>query len=233
MNENIRILDICKLDLKLISNLCDKCEFWVNNEKTDIIREFNIAPKFSIFLKSLLFNVKNKKNKKGYINCFLKNGGMGKAAVTKNNKIAGIILYGDYCLFPALKQFASYSPDFESAFLGCVYIDEVFSESGLEEKLLLSVEKELIERQYKSIEAIAKRINDDISGEDFEKIHFFNVRFLISKGFYIKKNDEMYPLLRLDLKNIITVPEEESWFYKLFIKKQEKRSSVAETRGKK
>jgi len=27
---------------------------------------------------------------------------------SKSNEIAGIILYGDYCLFPSLKQFASY-----------------------------------------------------------------------------------------------------------------------------
>lgn len=233
MNNSVRILDIRGLDIKLLDNLCNQCELWADSEKTDIIREFNSAPKFSVFLKSLLFSISNKTSKTGYINCFLKNGGMGKAAVIKDNRIAGAVLYGSYCLFPALKQFAIYPPDFESAFIGCVCIDEDFSESGLGERLLLSVEKDLIERQYKSVETIAKRANDDISEEDFARIHFYNVKFLISKGFYIKKNDELYPLLRLDLRNIITIPEEESWFYKLFIRKQAKRSSVTEICRKK
>ena len=94
-------------------------------------------------------------------------------------------------------------------------------------------DRDLIERQYKSVETIAKRANDDLSEEDFARIHFFNVKFLISKGFYIKKNDELYPLLRLDLSNIITVPEEESWLYKLFIRNHAKRSSVTEACRKK
>ncbi|HHT79581.1 MAG TPA: hypothetical protein GXZ93_07310 [Actinobacteria bacterium] len=233
MNDGVRILDIRELDIKLLGNLCNQCEMWLNSEKINIIREFNSAPRFSVFLKSLFFSISNKTSKTGYINYFLKNGGMGKAAVIKDSRITGIALYGSYCLFPALKQFAIYPPDFESAFLGCVCIDEDFSEFGIGERLLLSVEKDLIERQYKSVETIAKRANDDLSEEDFARIHFFNVKFLISKGFYIKKNDELYPLLRLDLSNIITVPEEESWLYKLFIRNHAKRSSVTEACRKK
>ena len=71
-------------------------------------------------------------------------------------------LYGSYCLFPALKQFAIYPPDFESAFLGCVCIDEDFSKFGIGERLLLSVEKDLIERQYKSVETTVSYTHLDV-----------------------------------------------------------------------
>ncbi|MDD3520970.1 MAG: hypothetical protein PHU65_07060 [Actinomycetota bacterium] len=232
MNDILNILDIRKLDINLMQDLSEKCGFWGNNGKIDLIKEFNCAPKFTVFLKSLFFSIKTSNKKTNYLNCFLNNGGMGKVAISKNNEVVGIVLYGDYCLFPSLKQFSNYPPDFESAFLGYVYIDRDFNGFGLEERLLLSVEKDLKEKQYKSIETIAKRANDDISEEDFDNIHFFTAKFLISKGFYIKKNDELYPLLRMDLKNIVTIPEEESWFYKLFVKRQVKRSSVAEVSGK-
>jgi len=229
MKNNLKIMDIRKLDTKVINNLCCRTELQNNCEKIDIIREFNSAPRFSVFLKSLFFNIKTTKSKTNYLKCFLKSGGMGRAAVIKNNEIAGIVLYGDYCLFPSIKQYDSYPPDFESAFLGFAYIDQNFSGYGLEERLLLSVEKDLIDKKYKSIETIGKRANDDIDDNDFEKINFFTVKFLISKGFYIKKNNELYPLLRLELKNIVTFSEEESWFYRFVIRRQGKRSSVTET----
>ena len=232
MNGNFKIVDIREPGLHLENTICWECEYWGNYEKIDIIEEFNKAERFSTFIKSIFFNFQTRKKHSKYVNCFLKNGGMGKAVLTKKNTFAGIALYGNYSLFPALNRFSVYPPNADSAFLGCVFVDEYFSGFNLEERILLSVQKDLVKNHYKSVETIAKRINDDISEEEFNKIHFLPVKFLISKGFYIEKNDEFYPLLKMDLKNIITVSEEESLFYKLFLKRQFKKSSITEARGK-
>ena len=157
---------------------------------------------------------------------------MGKVALTENNEIAGVVLYGDYCLFPSARKFVNYMPDFKSIFLGCAYIDPAFAEYGLNERLLISVAKDLTARQCESVETFGKRINEDISKKEFDKICFFTAKFLISKGFYIKSNDEHYPLLRMELKNIIPLPRRESWLERLFIRRQQKRSSVTQAGGK-
>ncbi len=231
MKYGLKILDIYDLDKNLINVLCKEYVILKTNLKFNIINEFNCAPKFSIFLKNLFFNLKAKKNKSNYLKYFLKNGGMGKVALTNKDEIAGTVLYGDYCLFPSARQLISFMPDYKSIFLGHVYINPAFSEYGLNERLLLSVEEDLITKKYESVETFGKRINDDISEEEFDKISFFTVRFLISKGFYIKNNDECCPLLRMELKNIISHPKE-SWLERLFIRKQQKRSAVTQAGGK-
>ena len=43
---------------------------------------------------------------------------------------------------------------------------------------------------------------DDIDRDEFENSPLTSFKFLINNGFYLKKNDKLYPLLRLDLKSI-------------------------------
>ena len=54
----------------------------------------------------------------------------------------------------------------------------------------------------KSIETIGKKINDDMDEDEFENSPLVSAKFLINNGFYLKKNDKLYPLLRLDLQSI-------------------------------
>ena len=96
-------------------------------------------------------------------------------------------------------------------------------EEELAEKSLniLSIEKDSLEQGRKSIEAIAKRQNEDIDEEEFENIHLIPLKFLIKNGFLIRKNDEYFPLVRLDLTTIEKVTEkEQSLFERLFSKRE-------------
>ena len=74
--------------------------------------------------------------------------------------------------------------------------------SEIEKRLLIGLEKDLIWQNVKSIETIGKRINDDMDEDEFENGPLVSAKFLINNGFYLKKNDELYPLLRLDLQSI-------------------------------
>ena len=64
---------------------------------------------------------------------------------------------------------------------------------------LMSLEKDLIVSHVNSIESIGKRLNDDMDIEEYINSPIIPVKFLIKNGFYIKKNDEFFPLFRLDL----------------------------------
>jgi len=73
---------------------------------------------------------------------------------------------------------------------------------GAEKRLLMELEKDLLKKNIKAIEAIGKRPDDDIDEDEFENSPLVSFKFLINNGFYLKKNDDQYPLLRLDLKSI-------------------------------
>ncbi len=46
-------------------------------------------------------------------------------------------------------------------------------------------------------------MSDDIDIEEYINNPIIPIKFLIKNGFYIKKNNEKYPLLRLDLSSIV------------------------------
>jgi len=204
---------------------CLKCNYWfeINRlSKLGIIEELQKSQKFLNFFKSKLFEIKNNNShNSNKVEFFIKNGGKIKIAYVNKNNIIGAVVYGDYYLFPKLKEFFIYPPDGESIFIACMFIEPEYEDFGIGERLLLSIEKDALERGRKSIEAIAKRQNEDIDEEELENIHFIPLKFLIKNGFLIKKNDEYFPLLRLDLTTIEKVTEkEQSLFERLFSKRE-------------
>ncbi len=188
-----------KLDIK-----CADCNFWFDFNGAGffegISRIKNISEAKDLFHSKLYEKSYGKSNQKK-LAIFLNNGGRVKGAF-KNRKCIGILIAGKYNLFPKLKSFKVYPPDHKSIFLGCIYVDPDLRGSGIEKRLLIGLEKDLIWQNVKSIETIGKRINDDMDEDEFENGPLVSAKFLINNGFYLKKNDELYPLLRLDLQSI-------------------------------
>ena len=112
---------------------------------------------------------------------------------------------GKYYLFPRLKFYKIFPPDSESIFLGCLYVLPEYRNLGAGKKLLMSLEKDLIVSRVNSIESIGKRLNDDMDIDEYINSPIIPVKFLIKNGFYIKKNDELFPLFRLDLSALSLV----------------------------
>jgi ribosomal protein S18 acetylase RimI-like enzyme len=86
-------------------------------------------------------------------------------------------------------------------------VDPDYRNLGIGKKLIISLEKDLINNKVKSIEAIAKRVNDDMELEEYINSPLIPVKYLVKQGFYIKKNDVQYPLLRLDLSALSIAKE--------------------------
>jgi GNAT superfamily N-acetyltransferase len=227
MDLNIKIKDIDYSDSLEFKIKCQSCDYWFKCDKISLVREFNKSFKFLDFFKSRLFELKSKNNHGNLFNTFIKNGGKIKIAYLNKSEIKGIIIYGSHYLFPKLKEFKVYPLDSNSIFLACMQVDPEYQDFGVGERLLLSVEKDILKHGRKSLETIAKRQNEDITEDEYENLHLIPFKFLIKNGFYIKKNDEYFPLLRLDLSTIETVlSKEESLFAKLFAKKELNRSST-------
>jgi GNAT superfamily N-acetyltransferase len=234
MDLNLKIKDIGFADVLKFKIKCHSCDYWFKCNKRSLVKEFNKSFKLLDFFRSKLFELKSKNNYDNLLGSFIKNGGKIKIAYLNKSEIKAIMIYGSPYLFPKLKEFKVYPPDSSSIFLACMFVEPEYQDFGVGERLLLSVEKDMLKQGKKSLETVAKRQNDDISDNEYEDLHLIPFKFLIKNGFFIKKNDEYFPLLKLDLSIIETMlTEEESLFARLFKKKELSRSTFVNTKNSK
>ena len=189
-----------KLDIK-----CVKCDFWFDYNSESLLKAILNVKRISEvkeLLQSKLFEKNYSKASQKKLAVFQNNGGIVKGAF-KERKCVGILFAGNYSLFPKLKSFRVFPTDPKSIFLGCIYVEPAQKGSGIEKRLLMELEKDLLKKKAVSIETIAKRLNDGIDEDEFENSPLISFKFLINNGFYLKKNDEHHPLLRLDLQSIV------------------------------
>ncbi len=206
MNLNFAIKNLEPDQIDKVKFKCSGCNYWCAGRMTDIIDDLSRSFSFWGMVRSKFFEIRNSLYRKNFIYSFIASGGTVKAAFS-GKKCIGVLIAGKYYLFPRLKYFNVFPPDTESIFLGCLYIDPGYRNLGAGKKLIISLEKELIRNKIKSIEAIAKRINDDMELKDYINSPLIPVKYLIKNGFYIKKNDELFPLLRLDLSALSMAKE--------------------------
>jgi ribosomal protein S18 acetylase RimI-like enzyme len=206
MNLNFTIKNLEPGQLDNIKFKCSGCNYWCTGRMTAIIDDLSLNYSFWQMVKSKFFELKNLISRKNFIYSLISSGGIAKAAF-RGKKCTGILMAGKYYLFPRLKYFNVFPPDSESIFLGCLFVDPDYRNLGIGKKLIISLEKDLINNKVKSIEAIAKRVNDDMELEEYINSPLIPVKYLVKQGFYIKKNDVQYPLLRLDLSALSIAKE--------------------------
>jgi ribosomal protein S18 acetylase RimI-like enzyme len=201
---NIKIKDLSFRQLEEMEFKCARCSYWFDYSKAGFLTGFSRVKNFKglkSLIKGKVLEKSSRKEKRKKIIWFKENGGKVKAAFA-GKKCIGAILAGDYYLFPRLREFNVFPPDFDSIFIGCIYVVPKYREMGVDKRLLVELEKELFAEKVKSIESIGKRLNDDIDEEEYYNSPNVPFKFLINNGFYLKKNDPLFPLLRLDMKSI-------------------------------
>lgn len=218
---NIKIKDLSSAQLEKIEFKCTQCSYWFDNSQsgffTGLLRIKNLSGLKSL-VKCKVLETSSKKEKRKKIIWFKEHGGKVKAAFAGKTCI-GVILAGDYYLFPRFREFNVFPPDFDSIFLGCIYVIPKYRGAGVDKRLLIALEKELLTEKVKSIESIGKRLDDDIDEEEYYNSPNVPFKFLINNGFYLKKNDPLFPLLRLDMKSIaVNLAEDEKALAKLALK---------------
>jgi ribosomal protein S18 acetylase RimI-like enzyme len=204
MSKKLTIRDISAEELEKIRIKYASCNFWFEKGENNLIKEIldiRSLPDLKYMLRFRFYEKSYKKKGQKKLGIFINNGGTVKGAF-RNRHCAGILCAGGYSLFPKLRSFKVYPPDPRSTFLGCICIEPSQRGLGIKKRLLIDLEKDLIKKKAYAIETIGKRLDDDIDEEEFENSPLLSFKFLINNGFYLKKNDRLYPLLRLDLKSI-------------------------------
>jgi GNAT superfamily N-acetyltransferase len=204
MTSKVVIRDLSASRLDRINIKCVRCSFWFDYRSgsfLDDIIDIKSFNDFKNFLSKRLTGNSYPEDNFVKLVDFSGNGGIVKGAF-KGKKCIGILTAGDPELFPKLQSFTVFPPDPESTFLGCIYVEPEMRGLGVKKRLLIELEKDLLKKNVKAIETIGKRLDDDIGEEEFENSPLLSFKFLINNGFYLKKNDEHHPLLRLDLKSI-------------------------------
>lgn len=204
MSTKVNIRDLFAGKIEKLDIKCIECDYWFDYNGRSFLEDISNIKSISgvkDLLQSKLFNKNYWKTSRKKLVVFQNNGGIVKGAF-KERRCVGILFAGNYNLFPKLRSFKVFPPDPKSIFLGCIYVKPTLKELGIEKRLLIELEKDLLKKKVNSIETIAKRLNDDIEEDEFENSPLISFKFLINNGFYLKKNDEHYPLLRLDLKSI-------------------------------
>lgn len=195
--KNVELDKINKLKLP-----CADCTFWTSTLGLSLFDDINLNTSLWQFVKNKIFELKNIRNKGNFLAFIIKNGGIVKAAFT-NRKCVGILIAGKYYLFSRLKFFNFYPPDPESMFLSCLYVLPEYRNLGIAKKLLIELEKDLIKNKINSIESVCKRLSNESDIDDYAYSQTIPFKYLIKNGFYVKYNDAIYPLVRLDLSTIV------------------------------
>jgi ribosomal protein S18 acetylase RimI-like enzyme len=203
MDLNLKIKNISIRELNKITSDYMNCDYWFDYGEINFLNELSGIRSVSE-LKGLIrvemFKKKSRKNKSKIIT-FKMQGGRVKGAFA-GGRCVGVILAGDCSLFPRLRSFNVFPPDFKSTFIGCIQVIPEYRDANVDKRLLVEIEKELVKENVEAIESIGRRLDDDIDELEYYNGPFIPFKFLINNGFYLKKNDPSFPLLRLDLKNI-------------------------------
>jgi len=182
-----------------MNDKCRNCKFWFEHCNTNLINDLYRSQSIWDLIKEKFFE---KNTKLMSFDDFLKNDGFIIGAF-KDRKNIGLVVAGNYYLFPKLKKFELYQPEQENVFLSCIYSDPEYRKYGLGKRLLIAMADYVQKKGYYAIETIGKRLTDDVYEEDYYNTPLIPFKFLIKNGFYIKTNDELFPVLRLDLKNLV------------------------------
>ncbi len=111
-----------------------------------------------------------------------------------DKKPAGFVLYGPAKYFPKSGLYPAAPVSKDAVFISCLYVEPGSRAAGAGKRLLNAVEKDVLERGIKALEALA--------GRDEDMPPAMPVEFFIANGFYILRDDRRHPLVRLDIEGL-------------------------------
>ncbi|HDP70120.1 MAG TPA: N-acetyltransferase [Actinobacteria bacterium] len=103
--------------------------------------------------------------------------------------------YAPPCYFPKIKNYAAAPLSEDAIFLSCLYVLPPHRDKGHGKAILREIVKRLSKSGYRAIETFGNKTLENRPSAPFG--------FYMRNGFYIVRDDEKFPLMRLDLKSVL------------------------------
>jgi GNAT superfamily N-acetyltransferase len=114
----------------------------------------------------------------------------------------GFVKYAPAGFFPRAAGMPSGAPDTDAVLIACLHVLADVRDVGLGKVLLQAALRDLVSRKEKVVEAYAAA-----GAIDRERSPLMSVEFLMSQGFRVVRPHPLYPLMRLELKSLVSWTE--------------------------
>ena len=128
-------------------------------------------------------------------------GEFGRAAV-EDGEVLGFIKYAPPAYLPQIRHMPSGPPEDGAAIIACMHIVPEARRRGLGGVLLREAMRDLAQRGERAAQAYATT-----AGDDYRGVPFIGVEFLLRNGFTVVRPHPDVPLLRVDLKSLVSWTE--------------------------
>ena len=128
-------------------------------------------------------------------------GECGKVAY-ENKEPLGFVKYAPGRFFPQVVSMPSGPPDNDAVLIACIHVTPEAADAGLGKVLLQAALRDLVSRGEKAVEAYGSS-----QQVDRDRSPLMSVEFLLRQGFSVARPHPVYPLMRLELKALVTWTE--------------------------
>jgi len=111
----------------------------------------------------------------------------------------GFVKYAPAMFFPRASHMPSGPPDSDAVLIACLHVLADVRDVGLGKVLLQAAMRDLVSRKEKVVEAYAAA-----ETIDRERSPLMGLEFLMSQGFRVVRPHPFYPLMRLELKSLVS-----------------------------
>lgn len=118
------------------------------------------------------------------------------------NEPLGFVKYAPARFFPRASGMPSGPPDEGAVLLACLHVIADVRDAGLGKVLLQAALRDLVSRKEKVVEAYAAT-----GAADRDRSPLMSVESLLRQGFKVARPHPLYPLMRLELKSLVSWAE--------------------------
>ena len=128
-------------------------------------------------------------------------GDCGRVAY-ENGEPLGFVKYAPPRFFPQVTSMPSGVPDDDSILIACLHVEADVRDAGLGKVLLQAALRDLVSRGERFVEAYGV-----CSTDDRDRSPLMTVEFLLRQGFSVVRPHAVNPLMRLELKAMVSWTE--------------------------
>jgi GNAT superfamily N-acetyltransferase len=114
----------------------------------------------------------------------------------------GFVKYAPGPFFPLASGMPTGAPDADAVLIACLHVMVDARDEGLGKVLLQAALRDLVTRKMKVVEAYAAS-----EATDRERSPLMSVEFLLRQGFEVARPHPLFPLMRLELKSLVSWTE--------------------------